>query len=358
MANLARILATLAFFALMLVGLGFVVRHLSGEGGHAVAAAFTSRNLLDGRFSAVLDKQVVAAVPRLTGLEDIASGLSYRVLGDAGPQVRAGCDGWLFLAEELLEVRRGERHLAARVRLAGKLRDAFAARNIALVVMPVPDKAELAPDGLCGLGVSRQAQARRAQWSRETATLGLDQVDIADGWPRHAFLRTDTHWNVAGAGFAARRLGAAVDRRLGPGETKVTLDETAPKPRVGDLTRLAGLARTWQWSGPAPDEVPEVRARIARSGGLLDDVAAPAVLLAGSSYSLNSGFLEQLQAAIGREVAQKSREGSGFSGVLLDILDTTPDMLDGVRLVVWEFPMRALTLPLTEAERRHLGDVE
>ncbi|MDI4664461.1 hypothetical protein K9U40_09010 [Xanthobacter autotrophicus] len=356
MTPLARTLATLAFLALMLAGLGCVVTHLAGAGGANVAAAFTGRNLLDGRFSAVLDKAVVAALPKTPALDDLASGLAYRLFGDAGAQVRAGCPGWLFLAEELVETKGGEGNLAARARLAVRIRDEMARRNIALVVLPVPDKAELAADGLCGLAVADQARGRRGAWQAASAALGLDQVEIATGWPKGAVLRTDTHWNGAGASFAARRLAEAITRRLGPGDTGVTLKESAPASRVGDLMRLAGLSRSWPWSGPAPDEVSEVRAAIARSGGLLDDVPVPSVLLAGSSYSLNSGFADRLQAASGREVAQKSREGSGFAGALLDILDATPQMLDGVRLVVWEFPMRVLTQPLTEAELRHLGD--
>lgn len=356
MATLARSLATLAFLALMLAGLGFVAAHLSGPGGGQVAEAADGKGILSGRFTAALDKAVVAALPKTAGLDDLAAGLSYLVLGDAGAQVRAGCPSWLYLAEELLEVRDGAANLSARVRLAAKIRDAVAARNIALVVLPVPDKAELAADGLCGLDVSRQSAGRRAAWAEQSVALALDQVDIAPGWPKGAFLRTDTHWNVAGAGFAARRLADAITRRLGPGDTRVTIEAGAPRQRIGDLMRLAGLSRSWPWSGPRPDEQAEVSAKIARAGGLLDDVAAPAVLLAGSSYSLNSGFADQLQAALGREVAQKSREGAGFAGALLDILDQAPQMLDGVRLVVWEFPVRALTQPLTEAERRHLGD--
>ena len=356
MTTLARTLATLAFLALMLIGLGFVAVHLAGPGGAAVAGAVTGRNILDGKLGSVVDKQVVAALPKTPLLDDLASGLAYLALKDAGAQVRAGCPGWLFLAEELLEVKGGEANLSARLTLAARLRDDLAARGVALVVLPVPDKAVLAAEGRCGLPASRQAEARPAAWRAGSAGLALDQVDIAEGWPGGAFLRTDTHWNVAGARFAAGRLAAAVARRLGPGDTKVALEEGAPKPRPGDLMRLAGLARTYPWSGPVPDEVGEVTARLARSGGLLDDAAGPVVLLAGSSFSLNSGFADLLQAALGREVAQKSREGSGFAGALLDILDETPQMLDAVKLVVWEFPMRALTLPLTEAERRRLAD--
>ncbi|QRG08124.1 hypothetical protein EZH22_07260 [Xanthobacter dioxanivorans] len=358
MATLARILATLAFLALMLAGLGFVAAHLAGrDTREQLASAFSGTDLLKGRFTAALDKQVIAALPKMSGLEGLLSGLSYRVLGDAGALVRAGCPGWLFYAEELVETPGGDAHFAARLKLAAKIRDALAAKNVALVVLPVPDKAMLAAEQLCGVPVAAQARGRFGAWWAQSRALGLDQVEIAPGWPAaNGFLRTDTHWNVPGAKFAAARVADAVKRRLGPGAQAMKLDETAPKPRVGDLMRLAGLDRSWPWSGPQPDVEPEVSLAIARTGGLLDDVPAPQVVLAGSSFSRNSGFLEFLQAGTGTEVAQRSRDGSGFAGQLLEILMDQPEILAQTRLVVWEFPMRALTRPLSEAERRFLGD--
>lgn len=356
MSRLARTLATLSFLALMLAGLGFVVAHVAGPAGGRIAADASLKTVLNGQLTAALDRQVVAALPRLTTLEDAISGLSYRLLGDAGPQVRAGCPGWLFLAEELTEPRDGAAHLAARIRLAAKLKAALAAQGVPLVVLPVPDKADLAGAHRCGLAIAPAAAARARAWRRDSAALDLDQVDIAAGWPQDGSLRTDTHWNDTGARFAAGRVAEHVTRRLGPGTDKARVETGPPQQRVGDLMRLAGLARTWPWSGPAPDRQGEVTTTFTRSGGLLDEVSGPTVLLAGSSYSRNSGFLDYLQGALQREVAQKSQDGGGFAGPLIDILTREPQMLSQVRLVVWEFPMRTLTQPLTPAERSFLGD--
>ncbi|WP_454918870.1 alginate O-acetyltransferase AlgX-related protein [Xanthobacter sediminis] len=356
MATLARILATLAFLALMLAGLGFVALHLAGPASERIAGQMSLKGVLDGSLTAAVDKSVTAALPPMSGLEDIVAGLAYRMLGDAGAQVRAGCPGWLFLAEELVETRDGAAHLADRVRLAGKIKAAVEAKGAALVVLPVPDKADLSRAALCGLAVSEQARGRADAWRRQSAGLGLDQVDIAADWPLGAFLRTDTHWNDDGAAFAAHRVAEHVTRRLGPGTEPARVVVGAPRDRVGDLMRLAGLSRSWPWSGPQPDRQPEVTTEFTRSGGLLDDVPAPTVLLAGSSYSRNSGFLDYLQDALDREVAQKSQDGGGFAGPLLDILAKEPDLLQQTRLVVWEFPMRVLTQPLTPAERTFLGD--
>ncbi|MFG1345097.1 hypothetical protein V5F59_09410 [Xanthobacter autotrophicus DSM 431] len=358
MTSLARTLATLAFLALMLAGLGHVAAHLSRpEARDQLAAAATPGDVLKGRFTALLDKQVVASLPKMTAFEDLVSGLSYRLLGDAGALVRAGCPGWLFYSEELIETPGGRANFDARLKIAAKIRDALKAKNVALVVLPVPDKAFLAGEKLCGVPVSDQARWRFDAWWAGSRPLGLAQVEIAPGWPAaDGFLRTDTHWNVPGARLAAARVADAVNNSIGKGEGTVRQEETAPKLRVGDLIRLAGLERAWTWSGPEPDREPEVSATIARSGGLLDDVPAPRVVLAGSSFSRNSGFLEFLQAGTGGEVAQRSRDGSGFAGQLLEILMDQSEILAQTRLIVWEFPMRALTRPLSDAERRFLGD--
>lgn len=356
MPGLARTLATLVFLALMLVGLGFVAVHLAGPAGGRIAADASLDGVLNGSLTARVDKAVVAALPTTPALDSLVSGLSYRLFGDAGPQVRAGCAGWLFLAEELVEVPGGPRHLADRIRLAAKLQAALAAKGVALVVLPVPDKADLSRDTLCGLGVADQARQRPGLWARNSAGLGLTQVDIRPDWPPGGFLRTDTHWNQTGAAFAARLVAETVTARLGAGTLPAQVVVSPPQDHVGDLMRLAGLARSWPWSGPQPDREGEVSTRFTRSGGLLDDVEAPSVVLAGSSYSRNSGFLDYLQGALNREVAQRSQDGAGFAGALLDILTREPTLLDQTRLVVWEFPMRVLTQPLTPAERTFLGD--
>ncbi|MFG1416637.1 hypothetical protein V5F38_01545 [Xanthobacter sp. V0B-10] len=356
MARLARVVATLAFLALMLAGLGFVAVHLAGPAGQRIAAQASLKGVLDGSLAGAVDKAVTEALPSTQDLEDVVAGLSYRMLGDAGPQVRAGCPGWLFLAEELISLREAPKLLDARARLAAKIKAAVEAKGVTLVVLPIPDKADLARAGLCRLSVAAQARARPEAWRRATADIGLEQVDIATNWPEGGFLRTDTHWSDDGAAFAAHRVAEHVTAHLGPGTQPARVVVGEPKDHIGDLMRIAGLSRTWPWSGPQPDRQAEVSTEFTRSGGLLDDVPAPTVLLAGSSFSNNSGFLDYLQDTLDREVAQKSQSGGGFAGALLDILTKEPQLLDQTRLVVWEFPLRALAHPLTPAERKFLGD--
>ena len=99
---------------------------------------------------------------------------------------------------------------------------------------------------------------------------------------------------------------------------------------------------------------PEIKLDIGRAGGLLDEASVPSILLAGSSFSLNSSFIEYLQTALGREVGQLSQAGGGFAGALLEVLQQRPEILASTKVVIWEWPMRSLVAPLTEAERRML----
>jgi alginate O-acetyltransferase complex protein AlgJ len=92
-----------------------------------------------------------------------------------------------------------------------------------------------------------------------------------------------------------------------------------------------------------------------RSGGLLDDVAAPVVMLAGSSYSLNSGFIDYLQLDMKQEIAQQSRLGSGFAGSVLELLQHHPERLNDIKLLIWEWPLRSLYQPLTDEENTYLA---
>lgn len=355
MAHLGRTVATIIFLVLMFTGLGFVLVHLAGPGKAAIAPLVSWQNILDGRLSDKLDDTVVEGLPKTPVLDSLAAGLSYKFLGDAGPQVRAGCHDWLFITEELVEMRGADTAMAQRAAIARKIRDRLAAEGVELIVMPILDKAVLAGSELCGLPVSEQARTRFANWQKLTADLGLDVVDISRNWPAPGFLRTDTHWNEIGAEHAAGQLAQAIDARLGAGTDSITIKTGETRMVTGDLMRLAGLLDSWPWSGPEPDREPSISIDIARSGSLLDEVSAPTVVVAGSSFSQRAGFIDFLQHKSRREIAQKSQDGGGFAGALLKILNNEPEILKQTRLLVWEFPVRILTHKLTEAEKAFLA---
>jgi alginate O-acetyltransferase complex protein AlgJ len=202
------------------------------------------------------------------------------------------------------------------------------------------------------------SRVRANAWAQAADATKLLQVNLRERWPRPGYWRTDTHWDSTGAQFAAEATARLVNGVLGAGTERIGLTRGARRERPGDLARLAGLLDAPKWLAPAAEYAEDPRADIRRSGGLLDEATAPWVLLAGSSYSQNSGFIEYLQAALGREVAQVSEAGGGFAGALLTMLQRKPDMLAGAKVVIWEWPMRSLVAPLSDAERQMLRQTE
>jgi len=339
---------------LSFIFLGFVSVVI--RGGETIVGILKTSDVTDymsGAVSGRIDKAVFDAVPKSPALDGLGAGLLYWGLRDAGSQVKAGCGDWLYSVEELRADRHDAENISARATVLRLLVKALADRGILLVILPVPDKAERVEEQLCGVRAD-QSRRRADLWRQATKTIDAQQIDLSSQWPRPGYWRTDTHWDNLGAQFAADTVAQVVNARFGPGTEDVRLTKGVSRERVGDLARLAGLTGAPQWLAPAAEHEVDVKAEIKRSGGLLDDLPAPSIILAGSSYSLNSGFIEYLQASLSREVAQLSQAGGGFAGALLEIIQRRPTVLAGAKVVIWEWPMRSLTAPLTEAERRFI----
>ena len=312
---------------------------------------------MSGSLSGRIDRTVFDAIPRSAGLNSFSAGLLYKGLRDAGPRSGQAATTGSIPPRNCASTVAMPKTWLARIRMLPRLVQAFAERKILLVVVPVPDKAEQVEAQLCGISAD-PSRVRANAWAQAAGAAKLHQVDLRDQWPQPGYWRTDTHWDSTGAQFAAEAVAKLVNGVLGAGTERVSLTRGARHERPGDLARLAGLQDAPKWLAPAAEYTEAARAIIQRSGGLLDDAAAPSVLLAGSSYSQNSGFIEYLQAALGREVAQVSEAGGGFAGALLKMLQQKPDMLAGAKVVVWEWPMRSLVAPLSDAERQMLRQTE
>jgi alginate O-acetyltransferase complex protein AlgJ len=343
-----------AFLIVIMSGSVLMLWHLARE-GRSLTHALREASWLDGSVTGTLDQRVAQAAPPAASVNRVFNGLLYAITGDPDPQVRSGCPGWLFLTEEVVETPGGERNFQQRLALTRKLLRDLGRRHIELVTVPVPDKVEQAAGELCRLVVSRQARGRRVAWQQASADLGLHQVDLHAGWVTPGYWRTDTHWNREGARLAAQRVASEVATVIAAGDQSMQLEVSAAvHPRVGDLMRLAGIDRNSPPFAPAADLDHDEALVIRHSGGLLDAAPAPEVMLAGSSYSLNSGFIDYLQLDTKHEIAQQSRSGGGFAGSVLELLTRHPERLEGIKLLIWEWPLRTLYQPLTDAESAYL----
>lgn len=316
----------------------------------------TVNDLTNGHFAQHVDKAIFNAVPRSSTLDGIVTGLEYRVLGDAGSQVRAGCGDWLYTMEELRAERHDRDNMALRAELLRRLTHAISQAGSRLIIVPVPDKAEQVEDNLCGVAAV-QSRLRDQFWNELDHVEGAVIVDLRNDWPKPGYWKTDTHWDQTGARFAAKQIAQAVARTLGPGQDALKLVDGPIRHRTGDLARLSGLTDAPRSLAPASEREREVKLDISRSGGLLDDAPEPQIILAGSSFSLNSGFFEYLQASLSREVAQVSQPGGGFAGALLETLDKRAGSLEKVNAVIWEWPMRSLVSSPSEAEKNFMREI-
>ncbi len=287
--------------------------------------------------------------------------LRWGVFGSGGPQARVGCDGWLYLTEELRHWEGAEAAMAERAQGLARLQRALAARGITLLIAVTPDKARIHPEQLCSAPLTAQARARHGRFITLLDAAGARRVEIlapllaarAEG---DLWLRTDTHWNQRGAALVAGLLAqAARDLPLERPNNFTTL-RSRPSPVAGDLLRIMNLDMLPDPWRPAPDMIAAARTSAPEAtGGLLDEAAAPEVVLLGSSYSVNGNFHGALQQGLGAPVANFAQAGGGFAGSALRYFASPAWRENPPKLIIWEVLERALPQPVSDEERRLLG---
>lgn len=359
----ARIQA-IAAIALLLWGCGQGIAALADPTSRQrLAETLTWEAFLAGRTAGAINHIMAHALPADPWLRAAGGLFRWGLFRSGGPQVSVGCDGWLFLTEELRPWPGAEAAMATRAAALGRIATALREKGITLVVAITPDKARVNPERLCAARYSAQAGIRHAEATALLRQAGLAPVDwltpLLDGkaaGPVH--FRTDTHWSQHGAAIAATALAAAtVSLPLARAEAFRTRAASAETEGPGDLLRLMSLDRLSDSWRPRADRLrletttPESEP----TGGLLDETPAPAVALIGSSYSLNANFHGRLQEALNSTVVNFAEAGGGFAGSARTFFasptwrDTPP------RLVIWEILERALGQPIGAEEAAFLA---
>lgn len=289
-------------------------------------------------------------------------GLAWLALRDWGPRVRAGCDGWLFLADELESHAAGGKDAALRAAIVQRLRAHLARQQIALLVVVVPDKTRIEASRLCGLERAPHTDARVSAWVERLRAHGVDAIDLTsvlDRMPGERYYRTDTHWNERGSEAAAAAVAATLRARsLAPARPAAPAPlEPRSAERPGDLVRLAGLDTLPAALRPAaePVETRDVPPVAAASDDLFGASALPRVVLVGTSFSRTSSFGAFLARHLGEQVANAAKEGGDFDGSAAAYVASPAFRESPPKVVVWEIPERALEPPATAAERRWLA---
>lgn len=295
---------------------------------------------------------------------NLERGASWLLLHDTGPRVRPGCDGWLFLTDELRINPHAEANAQVKAQALSDIAQRLKSRGIELLVAVVPDKSRIASGQLCGLRRPHALSTRAQDWVARLHQAGVAVLDLAPSLQplgAAAYLRTDTHWSETGARTAADAIADSV-RILGIEATpqkSFEIHSDALTVRGGDLVRLAGidgLPLRWQ---PAPEsvaatQVSERQANALGNSDSLDDLFGdsdlPNVALVGTSFSRNSNFLGFLQLALGAPVGNFAKDGGEFSGGARQYFSNPAFRQTPPRLIIWEIPERDLQTPYEKIE--------
>ncbi|MES2188247.1 MAG: cell division protein FtsQ [Pseudomonadota bacterium] len=359
--------AGVALLLFLFLGLGSTVYAIVFQGLDLLPQGLTRAAFLDGATMRSM-ADALAKAPQARVAAEAERGTSWVLSGDLGPQVRQGCPGWLFLAEELAPHADGAAHAAARADVAVRLRAALEKKGIRLLVVVVPDKSRIEQSRLCGLQRPAALAGRLDDWTDRLRAAGVPVLDVTPvlaapmGRGEDPFLRTDTHWNEAGAAASAQAVADAV-KALGVERTPAQDYDVVQQPparRPGDLVHLAGIDGLPLALQPAPETLPAssftprqaagavpaatgaATASSSSDADLFGDADLPRIALIGTSYSRNSHFADFLAKDLGTPVANLAKDGGNFWGAAEAYFASPAFKQTPPRLVVWEIPERSL----------------
>lgn len=293
--------------------------------------------------------------------------LRYRVLRDTGEKALVGRSQWWFyrpdvrfLTERCEDEPASRIGPAATVAAIADFRDQLARRGIKLLVVPVPGKPSVYPDRITRRAAPcdpRMHEHTRRVLGALTAA-GVETIDLLDvfaaarrseGGADDAdalYLAADTHWTNAGARQAAQAVADKL-RELGwaaPGSANYDTEEVQVH-RVGDVLRMLECPPIKALFEP---QIVTCERVVRRDDGrpYRDDPNAPILVLGDSFLRIyerdepgSAGFIAHLARNLAQPLASIVNDG-GASTLVRQELARRPDLLEGKKLVIYEFVER------------------
>jgi SGNH hydrolase-like domain, acetyltransferase AlgX len=292
--------------------------------------------------------------------------VQWRVLADAGENAVVGRQGWLFYRPSVRyltgrQTRAPESDSADPLAAIRSFRDQLQARQIGLLVVPVPNKESVYPEMLArraeGAGVVVCEQTRRLLDRLDQC--GIAYVDLFELF-RHAreeenrsdpgrlYLVQDSHWSPEGARVAAQ----AVARRVLDGGTVKRGDHAyVERPitvrRHGDLVEMLHVPQIEH--AVKPEGLNCLQVVQSDSGTPYQDTPESEVLVLGDSFLRiyeqdepgTAGFIAHLARELGRPLTSIVNDG-GASTLVRQELAHRPTLLLNKKVVIWEFAEREI----------------
>jgi SGNH hydrolase-like domain, acetyltransferase AlgX len=277
------------------------------------------------------------------GLRPWMQYLTYVVLRSPGEKAILGRDGWLFYRPDvqyLVEAAQAD-PLAAILTFQRQL----SSRGIRLMVIPMPGKPSIYSDKLTYRASFRSPTRDLIARLRAAGVETPDLFELFHAPPEPYYLILDTHWS----GSAARLAADAVGRRIhdlgwiNPGSAEYGVKPVLVKRR-GDIIRMM---KAPELEREFPPEEVRCEQVIAANGELYKDDPHSPVLVLGDSFMRiyekdepgSAGFIAHLARVLHAPLASIVNDG-GASTLVRQELARKAELLDGKKLVIWEFVER------------------
>lgn len=292
--------------------------------------------------------------------------ISLGVFGEARKGIVAGVDDWYFSREELSWNRQSPKVVTDNILFVQDVRKKLEARGLELLVVLVPEKADIYSDRL---GDIRVPEMRKNYYNEIRARLKMDAgaVHIPD---LHAefmkaknagklYFKSDTHWTVSGAGVAAGLLATELDAISIPNRLQVNYKAKFGKETLhsGDLYKFEELSVFSSMFDLPVESVSPITATVenANADDLFGDDNGSSqiqVALVGTSYSANASwsFAEQIKIAAHTDIVNLAKEGLGPFTPMKNFLDNGLAKYPALKVVIWEIPLRYFDEPEIQSD--------
>lgn len=235
-------------------------------------------------------------------------------------------------------------------------------RGIRLVLLPIPDKAQLQPAQLSRFAERSDSipPPNNPDYQRFLDDLRTQGVEVLDVLPAQIspndrrFLTQDTHWTPEWMGEVARQVAEQLRPRLPVAAAPKLIKQPDRVARVGDLVDMLRLPADQTLFQPQTVTIERI---VEASSKLPWQPSAKAdVLVLGDSFSNifsspqmgwgdSAGFVEHLAYHLGRPLDRLVRNDAGAHAtreMLANEMRRGNDRLAGQKVVIWEFAAREL----------------
>ncbi len=248
--------------------------------------------------------------------------IQYQLFSRGNRKVHVGKDGWLYYRPGLdsltgygplkseadsvskdPNVAKWREPLPVIIHFAGQLRE----RGIDLMLVPVPDKSAIQPEGIISGDSQIRVHPDREKVFAKLESNGIEMIDLLPLFEeekkagREVFLKQDTHWRPEAMSLAAGHVAGILRKKnLYTSEKVVFSDEPIYRTHIGDLVGMLGLSHQ---SLLQPESV-----RLSQNPHLKG--TAPVVVLGDSFVNI----FDDPSLGFGKD--GESRIGAGFTAIL------------------------------------------